>query len=201
MSEVYFFVKLPRAGGSTLARKWERFETDYREYLSRPGITLCDKNECIRDNPRVIINDDTIMNVISGHRYSSYAKGFTHEVKFIMLKYFMKLGYDIIIDDTHTSYRSLEQILSVAPQARPIVINTSVEECIRRARATNQPDLERPINRMEDNLRNLYSHWAVWYGDWMFPYDYKEHFNQQNWDRIVNSIRDNIKPEKHFISD
>jgi hypothetical protein len=67
----------------------------------------------------------------------------------------LRRGFDVIMDETCTTERTLLRYLSIDIEAQPIWIETSAEVCKARAIAGGKEYLLGPIGRMEKQVRLL----------------------------------------------
>lgn len=129
---VEFLVGPPRAGKSTYVQQWQSI---------------------LGDRPRVVINSDSIRLALHGQRYAFEAETFVFAIKHIMIRCFKNQGYDILVDGTHSSEISIQRILEIDINAKPICLfNISPDECKRRARKDSMLDLGPPIDRICSNI-------------------------------------------------
>jgi predicted kinase len=147
MGKLTVLIGLARSGKSTFASNWQ---TDV--FTSGPP-----------DAPRVIVNSDSIRLAMHGHRYIRESEPFVHAMTKVMVKALHSQGYNVLIDETNTTVGSIRQWLEIDPDATFIYLDTSVEVCQERARATGQDDLVNVIPRMYRNLQE-----TQWYslGGW-----------------------------------
>ena len=115
---VYFTISLPRAGKSTLAGKYVRFEADIspasnadNKFTDRPHSYRKLNN---RDNPRVVINEDAIMLSLTGKRFTHKANPMVHAISHCMLRTYVNEGYDVLFDETFTTWKSIKELLWIS---------------------------------------------------------------------------------------
>jgi predicted kinase len=172
-NRTYILIGLARSGKSTFVQDWCK--------------------QCITNEIRVPIHADSIR-LSLGHRYNSYVEGLVHEFKLLQLKSMLQIpNVWCIVDGTHSTKSSIQDILRIDMNAQPIVVPTDVEECVRRAKATNQADLEGPIRRMWENLQDLWNQYG--------RLDRAFSLEQAYWNEIVDKIRAETKPYKPCIVD
>jgi len=109
---------------------------------------------------------------------------FIGALKYGMIRTLMEQGYEVMVDDTHTTETSIRRLLEINLNATFILIDTDIEECIQRAINTNQEDLVGVIRRHHSNLQDF-----IGIGDTNLPQDI--HFALAIGYRIVG-IRDNV---------
>ena len=189
---VYFTISLPRAGKSTLAGKYVRFEADISS-ASNGDYKFTDRPYNYRrlngkDNPRVVINEDAIMLSLTGKRFTHKANPMVHAISHCMLRAYVNEGYDVLFDETFTTWKSIEELLWIS-DAIPVWIfkpifqidhimggydfckdytllneNEWLEHlnlCLKRAQDTKQEDLIPVIkNRHAPQLLELARDWS-----------------------------------------
>ena len=136
-----FLVGPPRSGKSTFSQKWLNFElTDdhIQEY-----------------RPRVIVNGDSIRKAVTGFRWNSNSELLTHPIKIYMIKALLDVGHDVLVDDTHTTRYSVQQLWDVDNTAKFVIIDTEKEECRNRAVKTGQMDVVPVIERTWPQYNSL----------------------------------------------
>ncbi len=144
-----FLIGLPRSGKSTFA------------------------NEAMFGN--VIVGGDDIRKAMTGQRYNGHCELFIDAMKVVFVKSLLDRGFDVLVDDTHTTWNSIRPLLQIDPNAQVIFwphlsmfardhykfdVSTQefwnhVNDCRARAIETNQPDLDASIYRMGQNLKIL----------------------------------------------
>lgn len=131
MPKVIFTVGLPRCGKSTFCKEFRK------------------------SNPNTVIVRADDIRLAYGFRYNSLLEKQVAATKETMLITLMKEDYDyILVDGTHTSEKSIKDIIKIAPEAQPKVIITHPQTCKDRAAASYQSDLVPVIDRMWTNLQN-----------------------------------------------
>jgi hypothetical protein len=180
-NKLFFCVGLARSGKDTFIQKWLR--------------------ERENDEIRQVVHADSIRLAL-GHRYNSCVEGLVYEFKKIWIRSLLKIdNVHVIVNGTHTSEKSIKEILQIDINAQPILIPTTPEICIERAKATGQPDLERPITRMAENLEALVKIYTRTTILTFYDFKWERDVIQENVEKAVNNIRKYAKPEKHCISD
>lgn len=106
-------------------------------------------------NPRVVVSDDAIRLAITGDRFNSFAESQVYAIKYAMIRTLLLQGYDVLVDDTHTSETSIRRLLEIDIDAQFCFVNTGIRTCIDRAKQTNQEDLKSVIWRQAINLHKL----------------------------------------------
>ena len=123
-------------------------------------------------NKKVVLSGDNFRLAIGGTRYNEYIEP---QVKYCLrsaARALLLSGYDVLIDDTNTTWDSIRELLKLDPAATPIwhpnnscfykfaipspQFSTHVEECKERARNLNQVDLCVVIDRMASNLAEMW---------------------------------------------
>ncbi len=147
---LYYTIGLPRSGKSTLCDKWVNYDLDIfnNKFCSRYKPSSTSK-------PRTIVCSDDIRIVLHGHRYITQAEETVHSIQGIMIRTLLNRGFDIVVDGTNTTKNSIRRMLGFDKNAKHVYINTSAEECQKRAIENNQPDLCDVINKMGLSLQEL----------------------------------------------
>ena len=144
---------MPRSGKSTLAKKWLHSELDIinnaftSEFVSHVELTR------VNNVKRIVVTPDA-WRLALGHRYNWYAEPVVFSHVQVAIRALL-LDYDVLVDDTNTSIESITRIFEVDPTATYVRVDTSEVECIQRAIACGQPDLEGVIKRMSHNIERL----------------------------------------------
>lgn len=135
-----FTIGLPRSGKSTFVNEWV-------------------KARGTGDRPRVFISTDTIRLAVYNKRYDGECESMVHAITDVMIKHFLLLNFDVMLDCTNTTKQSLDRIKKFDPNAEFYYIPTSPEVCKERAIKCGQNDLVevRVIDRMAENLDKI--HW------------------------------------------
>jgi tRNA uridine 5-carbamoylmethylation protein Kti12 len=128
-------VGLPRSGKSTIAREW----------AARDGAP--------------IVNRDAIRLALHGKRYEAAAEPMVKAVSLYMIKALFGAGHQTVFyDETNFSYAARDFITSPDWLTYFWCVYTHPDECIRRAHATGQPDLESVIREMMTRYQPLRPH-------------------------------------------
>jgi len=145
-----FLVGPARSGKSTIAKQWVNYELDII------NNKLCNRidNKTPNEHPRVIFCSDTLR-LVFGHRYNSSIEHMIAGMKDVFLQQLLMDGHDVLVDGTHTTELSMERLFTIDKDAHYYIVNTPIEECQKRAVATNQPDLISIIERHHYNLGYL----------------------------------------------
>ena len=133
-NELLFTIGLPRSGKSTRCRELVSL---YRNL----------------DKTLTIYNEDSLR-LSMGCRYNSW----TEDMVETMSKYIIKtllIDNNVIIDETHTTEKSIKSVYLIEPNATPIFVSTDLDTCIHRAIENKQSDLVVPIRRMYQNIESL----------------------------------------------
>jgi len=167
---LYFTIGLPRCGKSTWANKWVRFEADIEKCDKYEGhLQFCNRPHDFRrlrfdENPRAVVNEDAIRFAVTGKRFTFKVEPIAEAITHAMISSYVAQGYDVLVDETHTTWKSIEALLWIDPNAKPIWIyrpkyevetdyssqwpeivddgwKAHVELCCQRALETNQQDL------------------------------------------------------------
>lgn len=136
---LHFVIGVQRSGKSTYCTRWSQKLED-REKL---------------DNfPRAIVCDDELRLEIHGERYKSEAEGLVFGFEPYIIRMLLN-RHDVIVDETHTTERSILKVLRIDPDAVYHLVDTPLDTCIRRAYETEQTDLLGPIKRCHAQLEEL----------------------------------------------
>ncbi len=109
--------------------------------------------------PRVVVEDDAIRKALTGDRFNFPAESQVYAIKYGMIRTLIQQGYEVLVDDTHTTEISIKRLIEIDTNADFVFIDTDVDECIQRAINTNQTDLVGVIQRHHANLRRLTGTW------------------------------------------
>lgn len=151
--KLYFVIGMPRSGKSTFCKKWCDSDTASKVDVTYDPDNLKYKiNRLIR---RVIVNVDSIRLALHGNRYEPLAETMVFSITHVMIRSLLNQGFDVIVDETNTTEISIQRLLEIDSNARPILIDTPVEECKRRAIETGQPDLIPVIDRINENISEI----------------------------------------------
>ena len=136
---LFFTIAPARAGKSTFANKWVVSEGD---------------------NPRVIVCRDDIRQAL-GHRWNSHVEHIVKATAHTMTETLLSRGFDVLVDETNCKWSAVEEILRIDPDAEPIWISYSHNECNERAIKTNQSDLILVISWMVESLEAMKEEWEA----------------------------------------
>lgn len=125
--------------------------------LARSGKTTFTKRWKTQSPNRVVVSGDDIRLAISGQRFNPKIEDYVQSVKKTMIKASLLNGADVMHEGTNTTIRSINEMETIAKEyGVPIIwimFETPLDECIRRAVATNQEDLIEPLKRMEEQRK------------------------------------------------
>lgn len=125
---LYFTVAIPRTGKTTFANKWKK-----------------------EGENRVLVSGDEIRLAVYGKRFSLRGEPTVSMVKSYMIRTLLQEGYDVLYDDTNTTWKSIEMIFEIDKNARYIIFPSDPQVSKERAILTHQEDLIIPIDRMYSN--------------------------------------------------
>lgn len=129
MGKLYFTMGLARAGKST----W------IKEFKAK--------------NPRIIVlSGDDFRYAVYNKRFEFVGEALVRGTLLTAARALLIGGNDVLIEDTNTSMKSVQEILNIEPNAKAYLFTTPIETCLERALATGQPDLIPSIKRMHRNL-------------------------------------------------
>lgn len=150
-NKLYFLIGLPRSGKSTIAKEWQKYEIDILNHK----IYYTGRTYPLDDNPRIVVNADAIRLALHGQPFIAEAEKTVHAIKEIMIKAYLLMGYDVLVDGTHTKIEHIDDLLYIRKDAEYLLIDTNINICKQRATDTNQEYLFKPIERMAANLQLL----------------------------------------------
>lgn len=108
-----------------------------------------------QQHPRIVVEDDAIRRAITGDRFNFSSESQVYAIKYGMIRTLMEQGYEVLVDDTHTSPPSIQRLLEINIRADFVFIDTDLRECMTRAITTDQSDLIEVIRRHHFNLCHL----------------------------------------------
>ena len=136
--ELFMLVGLPRSGKTTWRKK---FISDFGG-----------------DKP-VVVSADDIRYLVYGQRFFSSGEPIVWALRGLMLRYLMQQGKPIVIDETNTIKRNREAIIKIAKEfgytIEAVVLPTTREECIDRAKALNDEYILPIIDRMAEQYEPI----------------------------------------------
>jgi predicted kinase len=132
MSKLFFMIGCPRSGKSTFCKEW------------------------INDGPmRIIVCGDDIRMATYGQRWNKLGENSVYCTLYVMIRALLLGGFTVLVDETNSSEMSITRILEIDENAKPILIDTSEDECIKRAIEWNQKDLIPVIKQISRNISRL----------------------------------------------
>lgn len=155
---LFFLIGIARSGKSTVANRWVNYHCNIRknELVDR----YCHFGEYIHpksdnENPRVVVNADQIRLTLHGKRFWPQAEPMVEAIKLFMIRHFLDSGYDVLVDGTHTTKKSIRKLLEIDHNADFYLVDTPAQVCKDRARACGQEDLvvRGVIDRMDAHLK------------------------------------------------
>jgi hypothetical protein len=153
MGKLYFMIGIARSGKSTIAKQWETFGIDIEHGEIRPRLFPHYQMKGVTELPRVVVCADDIR-LTFGFRFNWRMENYVHAIKETMIRALLE-KHDVLSDGTHSTVGSVKALLNIDINADYCRMETSVEECCKRARDTNQPDLIPVIERMDKQLASL----------------------------------------------
>lgn len=151
---LFYTVGCPHSGKSTFANDWIQGEK-----LPERG----DQFDCFTvhkiNKPRVVLGGDDFRSALTGHEFVLQAEGMVASCIDIAAKALLNRGFDVLIDETSSTKATLIRYYRLDINATPIFIDTSREECIRRAIANKREYLVGPINRIANQLDKIRPKW------------------------------------------
>lgn len=125
MNRLIAFLGLPRSGKSTICRNWS----------------------AVAGWP--VVNRDAIRLALHGQRYQAAAEPMVKAISLYMIKALFGAGHDTVLyDETNFSRAARDFIKSPDWNTQFYCVYTHPDECVRRAHATGQSDLEPVIREM-----------------------------------------------------
>ena len=175
MGKLYFLIGLPRSGKSTFAQKWLNQEIDI---VDNSLFITKSKNFMTHRiyTPRTIVCADDIR-LSLGHRWNGHIEPFVNAIKLTMIKTLL-YKHDVLVDGTHTTTKSILELLNIDRDALPFVIYTNPQICKQRAKETNQEDLYSIIDRMYFQLLEI---------------SQCEYIKINNIVKVIDELRDKVK--------
>jgi hypothetical protein len=156
-TKLFFLIGLPRSGKSSFGKKWVDRKINILENNLYTENNLCTANNiCVcktKVNPRVIVCADDIR-LSLGHRWNGHIEDYVHAIKMTMIKTLLQ-KHDVLVDGTHTTEKSIRDLLNIDNNAIPYILPTTPQICKIRATETHQEDLCPIIDRMWYNLLKL----------------------------------------------
>ena len=139
---LFYTVGCPHSGKSTYANNW------VDGFISG-----------LHENNRVVLGGDDFRSALTGHEFVLQAEGMVASCIDIAAKALLNRGFDVLIDETSSTEATLIRYYRLDINALPIFIDTSREECIRRAIANKRDYLVGPINRIANQLERIRPKW------------------------------------------
>jgi len=131
IGQLYFLCGIARCGKSTIAKSWQKYEIDIK-------YNTIKKHVGSHKIPRLIVCADWLRLALTGQPYIQEAEDIVHAVKHLIIRTYLNQGYDILVDGTHTTKNSIQDLLLIDKDADFYLIDTPAEECKQRAIDTNQ---------------------------------------------------------------
>ena len=163
---IYILLGLPRSGKSSivnsLLKPYYNKENSYCFYNMTKDYP---KKIKVLSNrmPFSVICADDIRLALTGQRYYEPAEPIVHSIKQTMIRSMLLKNQNILIDETHSSDRSIRELLALTPDVYGHFVNTSPEVCEQRAIACGQNDLvdKGVIRNMAENFRNMHPNFRM----------------------------------------
>ena len=148
MGRLFFTIKLPRSGGTTACKAWQKYEKDV---IGHKFVDV-EVPQALRV-PRVVISPDNYRLALGfrfhhAHETAVWAS-VHHSVKAFLF------DYDVMLDCTNTNKSKLYQIFLLHNDAQYVLVDTPEHICIERAIITLQEDLIPVIRAMSINLEKM----------------------------------------------
>jgi predicted kinase len=130
-----YLVGCPRSGKSTYAAKW------------------------VNEKPkRIVVCADTFRKAVYDKTWWRDGESMAYATAYAAVRAFLLDGYEVLYDDTNTSDESLKRLFALDENATPIVIDTPMDVCLKRAVELDQSYLIPVIARCCQNLSLRISH-------------------------------------------
>jgi predicted kinase len=139
---LFYMVGSPKSGKSTIANKWVK---DLSTYQLLEG----------EYNPRVVIGGDDFRTAITSREFIPEAEGLVFAAMDVAARALLARGFDVLIDETSTTKASLLRYYKLDINATPIIVDTSANECVKRAITSSSPYLVAPIMRISKQFDKL----------------------------------------------
>jgi len=154
--QLYFCIGLPRSGKSFWAKHYlDVTATIYNNKFL--GLPPYHDRHC--GTKRIVVNADDIRLCLHGDVYHHETEGLVACIADIMIKYFLMRGYDVLYDETNTSYESIKRMYRLHKNPIHVWVPTPKDTCIRRAKEHGQDYLIPVIERCSKNSRKLVNNW------------------------------------------
>jgi predicted kinase len=168
---LYALCGLPQAGKSTAGNAWVKG--------APPG------------RPRVVLAGDDFRVSVLGAEYVPSAEHLIFSFIDTAAAALLRRGFDVLIDETSTSKPSLCRYLRLDHNFELLIIDTSAEECKRRALANNRPYLIPVIDRLSPRLEFLKMEWHT------LRQELLEQIEHRLSTDVVIGLLDNSRPLNH----
>lgn len=151
--KLYIEIGCARSGKSTIANKWANFALDIKNnQIVERGINLYGRPDLFTELPRAVVCSDDIRLALNGCRFNTLSEEFVHAIQQIMIRSLLSRNYDVLVDGTNTTLKSIKRLLTIDNNADYLIIDTPIEECFARALSTHQSELIPVIERMSLQL-------------------------------------------------
>ncbi len=170
--KITFTIAPARAGKSTFVRSW--LKGVYPDGLNR--VSLC------RDDFRLSVY---------GERFNASREKEMHKAFDVALRALHQTGlYNIMLDETNTTIKSIRNIFKLDIEAIPYFIDTDIKTCKERAYASGQDDLVNKgvIDRMFNNLAMLCN-----YIPSLYSIDYHNEITEDLVYKAIEVIREEVR--------
>lgn len=140
--KLWILVGLPMAGKSSFGNIW------VREAVRNPTA-----------NPRVVLGGDDFRYGITRGEFNPSAESFVFAGLEAAARALLRRGFDVLIDETHTTLRSISRWVNVCPDVALMWVDAEPELCKQRARQAGKPFLIPHIDRLAAQLVELKRGW------------------------------------------
>ena len=144
---LHFTVGLPQSGKSTLANRWARNYEEPARTFTVPSRTFTlwtvtgppyGSRVELHCAPRVVVAGDDFRNAIHGREYVPESEGVVFAAMDVATRALLRRGFDVLVDETCTTQSTLLRYLRLDQKAVPVFVDTPVEVCLERARASGR---------------------------------------------------------------
>ncbi len=120
------------------------------------GLPRSGKTTWAKKQGHPIVNPDSIRLALHGNRFIGLAEPFVWAIAYLMARALLLSGHDIVVVDatniTEKRRQAWSDSLQDIAEVNFFAINTSKEDCIRRAQAMNDEDIIPVIERMAESM-------------------------------------------------
>ena len=129
-----------------------------KEIIVTVGLPRSGKTTWAREQGYPIVNPDSIRLSLHGKRFELLAEDMVWSIVFIMIRSLLLAGHDkVIVDGTHITIKRRREYLNRFEDCKVIfhVMTTSKEDCILRAKKSNDEEIIPIIEKMANQYEQL----------------------------------------------